>query len=373
MILHLVIGPTDHGVVRFARRVGELANGVVLTLGRADQADAARLAGPVRSATAVHLQYTDALYAQHTTDAATAFVHLRHRIAAIGSTSRSTSGRSNPVPVSVTMHDLPDPDDEPGRYRRRALSYARVAEAVDAVVLSSDHELARLRHLLPSARPGSPGPGTEPRLQVIPLPIEAPRIVAKPDRPTPRPEVAVFGFIFPGKGHEDVISAMPGLPPEVLFTALGRPADGHESMRAALAATADRSNRRMKITGFVADGRLDETLQRIAVPVVPARRISASGSINSWIAAGRRPLVADGPYPREFAQRYPGAIQLYRPGQLPALIRTVLADPGTSWLAATPPPELTAPAVAGAYRAFITDITGAAGIQGIAGVSEVRA
>jgi glycosyltransferase involved in cell wall biosynthesis len=362
-----VIGPADHGVVRFAHRLAQSANGPVLHLAQAGQADHALLAAHLDPAVrAVHLQYTDALYAPHTTDAATTFLDLRRRIAARDS---DRGPAREPLTVSVTMHDLPDPDDEPGRYRRRALSYARVAGAVDTVVVSSDHELALLQ-LLPvlpvPARLDRP-PNSGPRMRVIPLPLEAPRIVARPDRPVPRPEVAVFGFIYPGKGHEDVLQAMVGLPPEVRFTALGRPADGHEPMRSALAALAHRSQRRMEITGFVADRELDERMQRIAVPIVPARKISASGSLNSWIAAGRRPLVADGPYPREFAGRYPGAIELYRPDELPALIRTGLAEPETSWLVASPPPELTAPAVAAAYRALLTEVSTAGGRRTEAG------
>jgi len=321
-VTHLVIGPPDHGVVRFGLRLADLMGGPVRHRHRPDLVSAADLAGLDGP---VHLQYTDALYAPHTTDAATAFERLRDRIAG---------------PVSVTLHDLPDPQDEPGRYRRRADSYGRVARAVDTVMLSSDHE-ARLLALLT-------GPGARPEPTVVPLPVDPPPAAAR--RPAPRPEVAVFGFVYPGKGHEDVLLAMAGLPPEISFVALGRAADGHQDLIAVLKSG---SGRRAEVTGFVPDADLDLRLRQVAVPVAPGRRVSASGSINTWIEAGRRPLVAEGSYTREFADRYPGAVHLYRPGRLPALIEAVLAEPDLSWLPAPAPAFLTGPDTARAYAAAL--------------------
>jgi glycosyltransferase involved in cell wall biosynthesis len=317
-IAHLVIGPADHGVVRFGERLGELMGGPVLRLSRPElltPATADLLLD--RHPRSIHLQYTDALYADHTTAAATAFEQVCRQLS---------------VPVTVTMHDLPDPGDEPGRYARRAHSYARVAAAVSAIALNSDHESGLLTILLAAA------PEQPPVLRtVVPLPVETPVIRPESQRPTPRPEVAVFGFIYPGKGHEDVLQDLAELPAEIAFTALGRPADGHDDLVATLAALAARSQRRMDVTGFIADAELNQRLQRVAVPVAPGRLVSASGSINTWIDAGRRPLVAAGGYTREFDRRYPGAVRLYRPGQLPELIRAVLADPGLSWLSAPVP------------------------------------
>ena len=317
-IAHLVIGPADHGVVRFGERLGELMGGPVLRLSRPElltPATADLLLD--RHPRSIHLQYTDALYAAHTTLAATAFEHVCRQLT---------------VPVTVTMHDLPDPSDEPARYARRADSYARVAAAVSAVALNSDHESGLLTTLLAAAPDQAPVLRT-----VVPLPVSTPVLVAEADRPAPRPEVAVFGFIYPGKGHEDVLEALAELPTDIAFTALGRPADGHDDLIGTLNAIAARSHRRMDVTGFVADSDLIQRLQQVAVPVAPGRLVSASGSINTWIDAGRRPLVAAGGYTREFDRRYPGAVRLYRPGQLPELIRAVLTDPGLSWLSAPVP------------------------------------
>ena len=327
---HLVIGPPEHGVVRFGLRLGELMGEATVHLEHLAHTTAGCLRSLAASAS-VHLQYTDALYAGHTTTAASAFLELRHRIQA---------------PVSVTLHDLPDPSDEPGRYQRRAESYRRVVAAADAVAVSSRHELDLLAVLL--------GPSDHPRPRaVIPLPVEPPSIIAAAQRPRPVPEVAVFGFVHPGKGHGDAIAAMEHLPAGIRFTALGRTADGHEELAAQLQAQAAASGRAMALSGFVPDTDVLTRLRQVAVPLVPARAISASGSINTWISAGRRPLVAEGPYTREFAAHYPGAIHLYRPGHLAQQLARALARPELTWLSQPPPRALSASAVIAGYRCLM--------------------
>lgn len=328
--VHIVIGPADHGVVRFGLRLAELMRQEAIHLEQAEQGTGDVLAAAGSASAVVHLQYTDGLYADRTAAAATAFVDLRRRIGA---------------PVSVTLHDLPDPGDEPGRYRRRAESYRRVVAAVDAVAVSSRHEFDLLQQLLAAG-----GGSADVVAMVVPLPVEPPWIVAERDRRTPLPEVAVFGFVYPGKGHDDVIRAMAGLPASVGFTALGRTADGHDDLHTALSQLAAGSNRRLQVTGFVPDAVLESRLRQVAVPVAPARMISASGSINTWIAAGRRPLAATGPYTREFAESYPGAIQLYRPAELAGLIAERLAQPHLTWLEQPLPAHLSGARVAAGYR-----------------------
>ena len=69
------------------------------------------------------------------------------------------------------------------------------------------------------------------------------------------------------------------------------------------------------------------------VPLAAHRHLSASGSIGSWLAAGRRPLVADSSYAREIEQLRPGTIRRYQPDRLAARLADVLADPGSTWLA----------------------------------------
>jgi glycosyltransferase involved in cell wall biosynthesis len=344
-VVHLVAGPADHGVVRFAVALaGQLGHPVT-------GPDLSGLAGPAQI---VHLQYTDALHGTDTATAATAFTRLVERI------RLATGARP-----SVTLHDLPDPADEPGRYARRAESYRRVAAAVDLVTVSSDHEAALLETLggAPGRRAWSP--------VVVPLPIDAPVLVPPARRPVPRPEVAVFGFLHPGKGHADVLAALAEssgsteVPPDLEFTALeftaleftalGRTADGHDDLGRRLQDEARAIGRRLRITGFLPDHEVTARLQRVAVPIAPARMVSASGSINTWITAGRRPLVARSPYTDELSRRYPGSVRGYAPDGLAAAIRATLADPGLSWLADPRPDALGPEATARAYRAAFAE------------------
>jgi hypothetical protein len=333
--LHLIVGPPEHGVVRFATA---LAGGLGDPIIRLEELAAFDLALPAHlgEAPVVHLQYSDALYGRDTGSAAEAFCRLCERV-------RLSAGAL----LSVTLHDLPDPGDEPGRYARRAASYQRVCAAVDLVMVSSNHEARLLRGLPDAGQPRSPDP------VVVPLPVGTPAITSADRRPVPLPEVAVFGFVYPRKGHQEVLDAMSGLPAGIWFSALGRIADGHDELGRDLSEQAARSGRRFRLTGFVPDDELTLRLQRVAVPVAPARTVSASGSINSWIAAGRRPLVAQNPYADELARRYPEAVRLYRPGQLARSIAATLAEPGVSWLVNPLPEELSGPATSQAHsRAF---------------------
>ncbi|GAA3594501.1 hypothetical protein GCM10022223_06930 [Kineosporia mesophila] len=333
-VTHLVVGPPDHGVTIFARWLARHTDGRLVEV--PDPGAAGAAAGGSGDA-GVHLHYTEALFGPTTGEAAEAFVRLR-------------SGLGERV--TVTLHDLPDPADEPGRYRRRALGYGRVALAADAVCVSSEHERARLETLLDrfadAARPAG--------LRVIPLPVRAP---VRPDRwPPVVPEVGVFGFVYPGKGHDDVLEAMAGLPEAVGLTAIGRVADGHGELAGRLTTRAAALGRRLEITGFLPDDQVDERLARVAVPIVPARTISASGSLNTWLSAGRRPLVADGPYTRELDRACPGAVTLYRPGRLAGMIRAVLAEPRLGRLLRPVPGERLESGVAAAYGVFFREAAG---------------
>ncbi len=108
----------------------------------------------------------------------------------------------------------------------------------------------------------------------------------------------------------------------------------------------------MTTTGFVADAELAGRLWAAGVPVAPNRRVAASGSVATWVAHGRRPLIPDSPYSRELAEAWPGAVAVYdadRPGALRSAIADALADPASTWLE---PRTLhpTVPEVAAAYQ-----------------------
>ena len=129
------------------------------------------------------------------------------------------------------------------------------------------------------------------------------------------------------------------------LTALGRPSDGHADLVGQLSALGP-----LTVTGFVPDGELAARLRAASVPLAPHRAVSASGSIGSWLAAGRRPLVPDVPYTREFAERCPGALVLY--DELAPALAAALADQASTWLPPGTPTGADLVATVAAYRRF---------------------
>ena len=322
-IAHVVVGPARHGVVRFGVALDQRlrSNGFPIELRCALDA-ATRGRG-------VHLQFTDRLFGADAGRAAAVVLQF-------AATVHDGGAR-----ISATLHDLPQPSDGE-HYPIRARAYASLAATLDAVVVSSDHE----RDLLSDI-------GFHGRASVIPLPVIAPEH-SPPPAPHP-PSVGMFGFVYPGKGHADVLAAMRCLPPEVTMTVIGEPSAGHEDLVENLAATARAQRRHLEVTGHVADGAVLPLLRGVSVPVVHHRHVSASGSLNSWLTAGRRPLVAATRYTREIAVRNPGGLLLYEddPDSLATAIRASLDEPESTWLppgfACSPTPDR----VARCYERFL--------------------
>lgn len=290
---HLLVGPPEHGVTRYARELAE-----------ADGAPPPPPAG----ADVVQLHYTDRLFAPTAEESAAAFTAMAAEL---------------DRPLVVTLHDVP-PDDGSVLQRRRARAYAAVVARADRVVVNSAHEAARLAAFSPVVP------------AVVPLPVQP-----LPPGPVPPPdgEVVVLGFLYPGKGHDEALRA---LPPGAGLTALGRPSDGHADLVDELSALGP-----FTVTGYVPDEELPARLRAASVPLAPHRHVSASGSIGSWLAAGRRPLVPDVGYTREVAVRCPGALWRYD-DLAPALARA-LAEPALTWL---PPGTPTGPDLAATLAAY---------------------
>lgn len=124
--------------------------------------------------------------------------------------------------------------------------------------------------------------------------------------------------------------ALSGLPADVGLTALGRPSPGHGHLVEELQRQAHRRSRRFTVTGYIPDDRLQEVLARVAVPVAPHQHLSASGSINSWLTAGRRPLVPRSRYVEELDARCPDVLTIY--DDLAAAARHALDHPESTTL-----------------------------------------
>ena len=151
------------------------------------------------------------------------------------------------------------------------------------------------------------------------------------------PVVGVLGFLYPGKGLDDVIGAAAVVADDrhpVSVVNIGSVAAGHGDLADELATLADDSGVAFLVSGFVPEADLVAVLHEVDVPVAAHRHVSASGSVNSWIAAGRRPLVLAGRYTRELDARMPGALTLVETAeQLPAAIESALGDPSSTWIA----------------------------------------
>ena len=300
-VTHVVVGPDEHGVVRHGRLVADACGLPIVRL------DAPR-AVDVTGADVVHLPYTDRLFGEQAEESSAAFRAMTEPWIRAGCT------------VSVTLHDLPSGDS--GLERRRRAAYRDVASCAHGVVVNSQLELLLAERLDLPAR----------SLRCIPLPMEHVAVEPPPGGDLPA-QVAVLGFLFPDRGYEHTIDELPS---GVDLLALGRPSEGHEQLPGALAALAAETGHRMTTTGFVADADLGAALRLAGVPVAPNRRVSASGSINTWIAHRRRPLVPDSAYSRELQRRSPGAVTIYdadEPGALRRAITSALADPSLTRLA----------------------------------------
>lgn len=305
----LVVGPPRHGVALLAAQLAALIDAPTLVLDRpAGRDDVGLLVGEVAGGDAVHAHVTDALFGASPEEAAQV-------LGAVAARTR----------LGVTLHDLPQPSDGiPAA--RRARAYADIARVASWVVVSSEHE----RRLLVDVLPGTQCPP----VHVVPLPLAPVARVARvaPDLvPGPGPEVGVLGWVYPGKGHAQVLEAMAGLPADVGLVALGDVQPRHVGLAEELARQAATAGRGFRRTGWLPDHQLVAVLQQVAVPVVALQHVSASGSWGSWLSAGRRPVVLPSPYVDEVLGRNPGVALVT--DDLPDAIAAALADPGSTWLA----------------------------------------
>ncbi|OAN38716.1 hypothetical protein [Mycolicibacterium iranicum] len=326
-ITHLLVGPRPHGVVRFGWNLYGTMRAGGFDVRRQWTAHHGILSTPLR-ADAIHLQFTDRLFGDCPEYAADTIASLA--ASALGQTT-------------ATLHDIPQPSDGKN-FARRTEAYAAVSAACQGVVVSSHHERELLRDC-----------GIEPsRLAVIPLPI-GPRACAPATRGCDR-TVGVFGYIYPGKGHAEVLAALPESG-GVEMLAIGETSLGHDDVAIDLQTCAHRKGVTFHVTGHVADSQVPAMLQRVAVPVVAHRHISASGSINSWLSAGRRPLAPTHRYTLEFEERNPGSLTLYpdTAAGLRSAIEYALATPESTWLTADTVLRPTPEHVARQYAEFFAD------------------
>ncbi|PEN06754.1 hypothetical protein CRI93_08945 [Longimonas halophila] len=159
--------------------------------------------------------------------------------------------------------------------------------------------------------------GTTP-LAVIPHFVEA---RALPDATAARaalgladaePVVTVLGFIHRQKGHDRVLRALPHLPDTAQLLFVGAPSDGEGRFASELRVDAEALGvaERMRITGYVDETTLNRYLAATDVAVCPFREAAASGSLSTWIAAGRPLVVSDLPLFAPYQAAAPEAVRI---------------------------------------------------------------
>jgi hypothetical protein len=318
--LHLVPDDARHGVAQHARDIARASGCAVSAV------------VPKAWAEPLHLHFTERLWGPDPERAAA-------RVAELAGAHR----------LSVTLHDLPQASDGARSQPRRAAAYARVVAVARGVVCNSLWEAELLAglggHSAPSVIPLSVGPLWGPP----PTHLGA----------GGRPVIGVLGFVYPGKGHREAIDAA-GACARTLGTgvdviALGAVSDGHAPDADALRARARALGVGFAVTGYLPADELMAAARRVTVPLAAHQHVSASGSIGSWLTAGRRPLVVDSRYAREIDALRPATIRRYEPNHLVRAVLDTVSDPRASWLTAETDLRPGPPETAAAYRQWWTN------------------
>lgn len=314
-VLAVAPGPDHHGAVRHTVQVAALLRdrGVDVSLTRS------LAAGEGEALT--WTPFTDALFGRDIASAAHAF--------------RTWAG-SRHGPLVVTLHDVPGSDPDPARDHRRIAGYQAVVDRADAVAVCSADEAARVRAVLGRAA------------TVVPLPVEP----LSPAGPRPgwasRPSVGVLGFVYPGKGHDLAVEAARRTGADVV--AIGGAGPGSQALLAQLREQAGRGGVELVVTGPLTERDLHAAALAVDVPLAAYATRSASASLHTWLACGRRPVAIPGPYADELSSRWTGVIDVR--SDLHEAVTEALADPGRTWLTAPAP----RPDVGAAYARLFASV-----------------
>jgi glycosyltransferase involved in cell wall biosynthesis len=327
----VVVGAPRHGVAEYAldlaSAVRRIEPGIVIErFDTAVEAEAA-LAGHER----VHLHVTDGLFGATLEEAGA-------RVDALAGVTR----------VSMTFHDVPQASDGERNLPRRARAYRQMASRATGVAVSSHHEAALLAEH-----------GVVEGVAVVPLGTrvsEAPAGVPPAVDPGGRARILIAGYLYPGKGHDDVIraAALAGsrLGETIDVLALGGVSGGHDALAGELSALADDLGVRFSATGYLDDAAYRSLQEGPGVPVVAHQHYSASRSLLDWAERGRRPVVVETRYTDEMAVLRPGTLRLAAPSgsALADALVEGLQDPALTLLASGHPLE---PTLADSARAYL--------------------
>jgi glycosyltransferase involved in cell wall biosynthesis len=228
----------------------------------------------------------------------------------------------------VTLHDIFERVGVRERYLALdAWSLRWLGRAAERIVVHSQIEVDRLHGIIPADR-----------LRVIPHFVERRDLPLAPAEARARLGLAdrrivtLLGFVYGRKGHRYAVEAVPDLPQDVIMVYAGGPVAGRSYVHDLARSKAEELalGDRFRITGYLSDEDLETWIAATHLAILPFTDLSASGSLSSWIAAGKPMLVSDLPGFREYEARAPGALRFFgppEPGPLAAAISELLAGP----------------------------------------------
>lgn len=228
----------------------------------------------------------------------------------------------------VTLHDLFDRRGLRERYLQPDVWSLRwLGRTADRIVVHSQVEVERLRGIIPVER-----------IRVVPHFVERRRLPLSPEDARARLDlsdrriVTLLGFVYGRKGHRYAVEAVPFMPDDAVLVYAGGPVAGRTFVYDLAMAKAEELGLgdRFRITGYLSEEELETWIAATHLAILPFTDLSASGSLSSWISAGKPMLVSDLPGFREYARRAPGALNFFAPTEPRALgsaIRTLLSGP----------------------------------------------
>lgn len=229
--------------------------------------------------------------------------------------------RKNRRPLIVTLHDIFPREGLRSRWlAAEAIALRLVGRSASRIVVHSEEEIGRLEGLVPTSR-----------VRVIPHFVEErafalTRAVAREQLGVEgKRVVTLLGFIYGRKGHKILVEAIPALAPDVQVVYAG----GGIAHKEKFLENVQRRKleldlgERLRITGYLSEEDLETWVAATDLAVLPFKDISASGSLSTWIAAGKPILASDLPGFREYDARVPGSLRLFGPIEAEPLAKAI--------------------------------------------------
>ncbi|MEM9007487.1 MAG: glycosyltransferase family 4 protein [Cyanobacteria bacterium P01_F01_bin.86] len=192
-----------------------------------------------------------------------------------------------------------------------AMALREIATRASQVIVCTEEESRRIRDRIHSRK-----------LQVIPHFVETRSISTTSHQARKELNlegvkvITLLGFIYPPKGHELLVEAMVNLPEEamVIFAGGASSSPNEEFVQALQILAKDLGvDHRLRITGYLSEEAMEQYLVATDIAVCPFVRVSASGSLSTWISVACPVLASESPQIEELSHLEPGAVATFRP------------------------------------------------------------